>query len=109
MPVPNWRCGSLGSCGAPTSALWAMVGKPAASVTAMPQRAATRQRECDIAASGRRGSLGLCGALRNERVVFVVVEVHDVHPRVSHLVDRAIAVAHPLIGIRVELVGLRVV
>src|SRR5438067_5371095 len=48
-------------------------------------------------------------ALLDQRFVLLVVQVGDIDPRVSHLVDRPIAVADPLIGIRIELVRLRVV
>ncbi len=48
-------------------------------------------------------------ALLKELFVFLVGEIHAVHPGVRHLVDCAIAVTHPLVRIRVVLVRLRVV
>src|SRR6476620_4617716 len=42
-------------------------------------------------------------------LVLGVGQVVDVHPRVSHLIDRAVAIANPLVGIGVALVPLGVV
>src|SRR5881394_2166521 len=49
------------------------------------------------------------GALLLLGLEVLVVVIRDVQPRVAHLVDGAVAVADPLIRIRVRLVRLRVV
>ena len=55
----------------------------------------------------------VCGrptlTLRDEAVVILLLEVRDVHPEMGHLVDRAVPIPDPLLGIRVVRVIRRVV
>src|SRR4029453_11796982 len=44
-------------------------------------------------------------SLRKLRLVVLITQVSDVHPRMRHLVDAAVSATHPLIRIRVVLVG----
>src|SRR5436853_4761953 len=75
---------------------------PAKTINRPPRRSSnTRRRRaaksrCLLLPLGRvGGGLGLCLALRLQRVEFFVAEIDDVHPRVRHLVDSAIAEADP--------------
>src|SRR5580658_6532669 len=75
----------------------------------------TGSRSWSILPVLRLTAAGRCSASRLRLVRFgpglvvLVADVGDVHPRVTHLVDRAIAKANPLVRIRVELVGGRIV
>src|SRR5262245_57021241 len=99
--VPNCLGGVLGN-GSCASKIWL----PASAVNAQPARTAR-------SLMGRESTL-LGGTdwflpTRLPILILGVAQVIDVHPRMRHLVHRAIAVADPLIGIGIVLVGSRVV
>src|SRR6516225_1557371 len=102
---PNFLGGALGS---------SVCAATAAPQTRSPSGAIKRKVVVRFMTSSRplllvlgRGGPGLVRL--DPCFVLGVGDVHDVHPRVRHLVHGAVAPSHPLIGIGVALVILGVV
>src|SRR5262245_29160312 len=101
MLVPNCLGGVLGngSCAS-------KIGPPASAINAQAARTARSLMRRD---STLWGGTDWFLPTRLPILILGIAQVIDIHPRMRHLVDSAIAVADPLIGIGIVLVGSRVV